>query len=178
MPTGIYVRDKNWIPWNKGIPRTQAVKDAISKANKGKNNGMFGRNPWNTGKRLPIKMIEKMSLTRIGNTYAKGKIFNNHGEKHHNWKGGRIFNSGGYVIVYQPRHPFNYKKYVPEHRLVVEKQIGRYLNPEEVVHHLDKKTDNRPEMLMAFVNNSSHLRFEHGKKVKPEEIIFDGRKLK
>lgn len=32
--------NKGKIPWNKGIPRTQEVKDAVSKANKGKT-------PWN-----------------------------------------------------------------------------------------------------------------------------------
>jgi hypothetical protein len=34
-----------------------------------------------------------------------------------------------------------------------------------------------PKMLMAFINDSAHKRFEHRGKVKPEEIIFDGRNI-
>ena len=66
-----------------------------------------------------------------------------------------------------------------EHRLVVERHLGRSLTKKvEVVHHLGEKDDNRPQMLMAFTSNSAHLRFHHNpKNVKPKEIIFDGRKL-
>src|SRR3990167_11166805 len=49
------------------------------------------------------------------------------------WKGGKMI-SGGYVYVKSPNHPFaNNCNYVREHRLVMEKHIGRYLLPKEVV---------------------------------------------
>lgn len=100
------------------------------------------------------------------------------GEKGMNWKGGRRIDNKGYVHLYCPNHPYARNcTYVAEHKLVVEKMIGRYLLPEERVHHLKGKADNSPNDLMAFVNHSAHMRFERGGIYKPEEIIYDGRKL-
>ncbi|MDI6732300.1 MAG: HNH endonuclease, partial [Planctomycetota bacterium] len=67
------------------------------------------------------------------------------GKNHHNWKGGRIRNSGGYVYILNLGHPFaKHRGYVAEHRLVVEKYLGRYLEPTEKVHHINNiKDDNR-----------------------------------
>ncbi len=94
-----------------------------------------------------------------------------------NFKTGRIKNAG-YIFIYKPEHPFcEHHGYIREHRLVIEKYLGRYLKPEEVGHHLGKKDDNHPHMLMAFVNHSAHIRFERGNKINPSEIIFDGRKI-
>ena len=96
------------------------------------------------------------------------------------WKGGKIISSYGYIFIWKPKHPFVAKRgYIFEHRLVIEKQIGRYLLPKEKSHHLNGiKTDNRPENLMAFTSESAHQRFHHNpNNVKPSEIIFDGRKL-
>ncbi len=101
------------------------------------------------------------------------------GCKNHNWKGGRLKTKKGYIMILNKNHPFsNCAGYIFEHRLVVERYIGRYLTPEEVVHHFGKKDDNRPHMLMAFVNNSIHKIFHKSPMlVKPEQIIFDGRKI-
>jgi len=59
------------------------------------------------------------------------------------------------------------------------KNKNRYLLPQEKCHHLnDIKDDNRPQNLMAFTSESAHQRFHHNpRNVKPEEIIWDGRKL-
>lgn len=95
------------------------------------------------------------------------------------WKKGINSKSHGYIFIWKPDHPFkNRLNRVPEHRLVIEKYINRYLTREEVAHHLGEKTDNRPEMLMGFINKSAHLRFHWNPlSVKPEEILFDGRKI-
>jgi|SRR5690554_6681668 len=84
------------------------------------------------------------------------------GDQHPEWKGGKRVDADGYVVVYCPEHPNARKqKTMLEHRLVMENHIGRFLRPEEVVHHVNgNKQDNRIENLMLFSKNSSHLRFE------------------
>jgi hypothetical protein len=82
------------------------------------------------------------------------------GAGHPEWKGGRVINKDGYVGIYSPGHPTFHKthKYVLEHRLVMEKHLGRYLTKEEVVHHRNGvKDDNRIENLELFATNGEHL---------------------
>jgi uncharacterized protein (DUF1330 family) len=107
------------------------------------------------------------------------KIPNMTGPKNHNWKGGRRKHSAGYIEIRDRNYPGSQKYcgYVLEHRLVVEKQIGRFLRRGESVHHLGEKDDNRPNRLMAFAGEKYHQLFENGKPVPEEKIIFDGRKL-
>ena len=128
-----------------------------------------GTPAWNKGKNFTIKHRENLSISHKGKT----------GKKASNWKGGRI-KRREYLAIWIPSHPFCDKQgYVLEHRLVIEQQIGRYLLLEEHCHHSNKiKNDNRPKNLMAFINNSAHRRFhKNPNNVKPNEIIFDGRKL-
>lgn len=55
------------------------------------------------------------------------------------WKGGRYVNKDGYVLIREDGQ----KRYRPEHRLVMERHIGRSLRPEETVHHKNGiKADN------------------------------------
>lgn len=70
---------------------------------------------------------------------------------------GKLHMSGsGYVYVYTPEHPAVKGKsyrYIGEHRLVMEKMLGRYLTPGENVHHKNGvRTDNRPENLELWKN--------------------------
>jgi hypothetical protein len=55
----------------------------------------------------------------------------------------------GYVLIYLPTHPFaDNKGFVREHRLVIEKSIGRHLKRSELVDHINGITnDNRLENL-------------------------------
>lgn len=57
--------------------------------------------------------------------------------------------SKGYVLEWAPDHPWAQRSgYVPQHRLVMERAIGRHLLPLETVHHKNGvKDDNRPENL-------------------------------
>ncbi len=85
------------------------------------------------------------------------------GPDHPDWTGGRILDGFGYWLVYTPGHPYAKKPvpYVREHRLVMEKHLGRYLDPKEVVHHINGDSqDNRIENLQLFSKNSDHLKHE------------------
>lgn len=81
------------------------------------------------------------------------------GKDHYAWKG-RIVDKDGYVLLHVKGHP-NARKhthYVFEHRLVMEESLGRFLLPQEVVHHLNGiKDDNRIENLQLFQSNGEHL---------------------
>jgi len=79
---------------------------------------------------------------------------------------GYILTHNGYIMFRKPDHPFaDSKGYVREHRLVVEKNIGRFLRPEEIVHHTKGvKADNRFEKL-EIDSLPEHTRKHHtGKK--------------
>lgn len=70
--------------------------------------------------------------------------------------------SNGYILIYAPDHPNNYHGLVLEHRLVIEKALGRELQANEVVHHINGNTkDNRSENLFVFDGTGSHLKFHN-----------------
>lgn len=102
------------------------------------------------GKKLPGWHLKKLNESHTG-------------ENHHSWNGGKINGNHGYVWILKPDHPHcNNIGYVLEHRLTIEKAIGRYLSPIEVVHHInDNETDNRLVNLFLFRSNIDHRHF-HG----------------
>jgi len=105
-----------------------------------------------SGKTIPEEVRKKMSES----TKATQQ-----GSSHTCWKGGKLKHHQGYVLIWKKDHPYAESKgYVLEHRLVMEGMIGRILNPEEVVHHINgKRDDNRPENLMLFKNHAEHMKF-------------------
>lgn len=84
------------------------------------------------------------------------------GTKNGHWKGGRVVDKNGYILIHKPDHPHaRTSGYVLEHRLAMEEHIGRYLQRNEVVHHKNKvKDDNRIENLELFSSNADHLKKE------------------
>lgn len=86
------------------------------------------------------------------------------GEKHHRWKGGRIKQAGGYILIRLYPDDFFYpmankRGFVLEHRLVVAKALNRCLLPWETIHHKEgyAKDDNRyPEVLELLPNRHKH----------------------
>jgi hypothetical protein len=77
----------------------------------------------------------------------------------------KVISSRGYVCIRAPWHPHanGSGKYVFEHRLVMEKMIGRYLLPTEAVHHMDHdKQNNLPDNLQL-MSVSDHSKLHSGK---------------
>ncbi len=76
-----------------------------------------------------------------------------------NFKGKKI-NYHGYVEIFAPKHPRARCKFVLEHRLVMEKDVGRFLRAEEVVHHKDgNKKNNKINNLILCKNEYEHRTF-------------------
>lgn len=78
--------------------------------------------------------------------------------KHNFWKGGRT-KINGYILVYSPNYKGKkYNNYVLEHRLVIEKHLGRYLKPTEVVHHINGKRDDNRIKNLIIMNRITHTK--------------------
>lgn len=86
------------------------------------------------------------------------KIRNQRGENNPNWRGGRIGDKKGYILIriYSDAPFFSMAssagrgdcKYIREHRLIMAQSLGRCLEKHEIVHHLNGiKDDNRIENL-------------------------------
>lgn len=120
---------------------------------------------WNKGISPSKETIKKMRLAKLGKPSGQKGIKrpNFMGEKHPNWRGGRSKTKSGYILVRSLEHPFCSKLgYIPEHRLTMEKKLGRYLKKNEIVHHLNGvKDDNREENLKIFSSRGEHLKWKH-----------------
>ena len=92
--------------------------------------------------------------------YRAPKKVRYYGKDHYNWKGGIQMHSSGYIMEYAPDHPdaTGNKGYVLQHRLVMERSLGRYLLPTELVHHKNgDKQDNHLENL-EIKTRSTHMK--------------------
>lgn len=96
-----------------------------------------------------------------------------------NWKGGRCLSSSGYILVNVNR------KQRLEHRVVMERHLGRRLKPHEVVHHVDHNRQNNAIENLRLMSQSDHMRLHAAEKVaamaqtgQPRKALIHGRQSK
>lgn len=118
--------------------------------NTGQTHFKKGHLPWNKGNHIFLGGGNKKGNTR---------------EKSPSWKGG-VTKSRGYIYIHSLNHPFrDGHNYVKQSRLIIEKYLGRFLQPIERIHHINGiKDDDRLENLMYFPNESKHQKFHRTKK--------------
>jgi len=88
-----------------------------------------------------------------GGRFASRQQVRKRGTEHYAWKGGRVKWPGGYMAVRVDVD--GERKYVLEHRYVMEQHLGRRLERNETVHHLNGiRDDNRIENLQ--LRNGRH----------------------
>jgi hypothetical protein len=85
------------------------------------------------------------------------------GEKNPYWRGGKS-KVHGYIIIYLPEHPFNNGGYVREHRLKMEKKLGRYLKQGEDVHHINGIRDDNRLKNLQLLTHGEHTTLTNNKR--------------
>lgn len=104
----------------------------------------------------PYHAVKSKFCTRSCSKSAQQGVSKGIGPEGARWNGGRRLNEKGYIEIWT--HPSERKKkriYTLEHRLVMEKILGRDLMPYENVHHKNGiKDDNRPENLQLWIKHS------------------------
>jgi len=153
----------------------ETIKKPHHSFGKGKQNPNYGRK-YSIEERKAMSDKMKGLRPSPATEFKKGqtapnkgkKIFKLSGTNHYKWKGGKKI-SNGYICILKPNHPFSDNQgYIPEHRIVMEKNIKRFLTKKEVVHHRGIKypigsikniQDNRIENLKLFSSIIEHLAY-------------------
>lgn len=85
------------------------------------------------------------------------------GPKNSNWRGGRVVDPRGYVLVrVGRRHPLaDVRGYAYEHRLVAQQHTDRPLTTADQVHHRDESKGNNAPTNLDVKSSLAEHRLEH-----------------
>ena len=132
---------------------------------------------------VPQRQRKRVSLTlqrSCKRAYRKKWPRGRFGKLASNWKGGRRILKK-YIAIYNPKHLYSDSMgYVMEHRLVMEKHIGRRLKDTEIIHHKNGNgQDNRIENL-ELTTKKKHFKahFNAVKEVERLKKILNEHKIK
>lgn len=111
-------------------------------------------------KKLGYQTLSEARLAQLKNSpVGSGKekgIRGKYGANHPNWKGGHIARSGYKIISKRG------KSNLYEHRVTAENMIGRPLNSDEVVHHIDGNRSNNHPTNLQVMKKSEHDKIKDG----------------
>lgn len=125
----------------KGKGLTEEHRRKISLAIRGKKHPRYG-------KKCSDEHRKKISETLIGRYLgSESPVWN---------RDGRYVDKQGYVWVRNVEHPKNHKGWIQEHRLVMEKKLGRLLKSHEIVHHRNGIKDDNRDKNLKLMNRRAH----------------------
>jgi len=148
--------------------------------------GMFvkghkGYKPWLGKKRKPLSKEHKRKTSMALMGKKKTKIHKQNislsrkGSKNPSWKGGRRKDSSGYWLISKPEHPMaNSNGNIFEHRLVMEKELRRYLRKDEIIHHIDFNPENNNLNNLYLTTSSKHSKLHRGINLLIKELLKEG----
>ncbi len=109
----------------------------------------FKRIKWQHAQHIKRKMKNSYCSNRCKNSRSM--------ESHPNWKGGKHHYATGYIVI-----NLGNGKRIFEHRLIMERKIGRKLKKGEVIHHINgNPSDNRIKNLILCKTHGCHTEKYH-----------------
>jgi hypothetical protein len=116
----------------------------------------------------PINTKGNISRFVIGHNFK--------GKSNPKWLGGEYINNKGYIKILVPDHPYRDSHgHVLKHRWIYEQYLGRYLRPEEHIHHKDNNKLNNDLSNLELTDRSKHSKITASTNPKCQKIDMSGR---